>query len=279
MRNILYLILRFSAFFTFLLLELVSFYLIINFNKSQGEIWSHSTQQFTGAINNRVQVIDDFVSLRAVNDSLTRENAALLQTIINYRIYDEDNAFQEFEVLPESDSTIQYKLIPANVVSKTLHLRNNFLTIDKGLDDGIAMGMGVISKSGVIGIVKSASEKYATIMMIQNSQSRISCMVGENEFIGNLIWQSSDVKTMSLLDVPKHADIKIGDKVITSGYSISFPKHISIGKVVAFDIMGGSNSYTIQVELDYDLSNVNYAYVVEFLNSEEKDKLLSSQDE
>lgn len=279
MRNILYLIIRYSAFVTFLLLELLSLYLIINYNRSQGEIWSHSTSQLTGGVNQNVQKVGDFFSLRAVNDSLIRENASLLQTIVNYRIYDEDNDFKEFEETLSSDSLIRYKLIPSNVVSKTIHRRNNYLTINKGSEDGVKKGMGVISENGVIGIIKSASDNFATVMMVLNNHSRISCKVGEKDYIGNLIWQSSDAQIMKLLDVPKHADISIGDKVHTSGYSIAFPKNIPIGEVENIEILGGSNSYTIEVKLGYDLANVNYAYVVEFLQSEEKDKMLSSQDE
>jgi len=277
-RNILYLIIRYSAFFTFLVLEFLSFYLIINYNRSQGEIWSYSTERFTGGVDKNVQKVEDFFSLREVNDSLIRENAELLQTIVNFRIFNEDGRFKDFETT-SSDSLTNYRLIPANVVSKTLHLRNNFLTIDKGSEHGISRGMGVIGKSGVIGIVKSTSKKYSTIMMILNGQSRVSCKVGENEYIGNMIWSSSDSRQMTLLDIPKHADIKIGDEVTTSGYSISFPKNIPIGKVTDFEILGGSNSYTTEVRLSYDLSNVNYAYVVKFLDSQEKDNLLSSQDE
>ncbi len=279
MRNILYLIIRYSAFVTFLLLEFLSLYLIINYNRSQGEIWSHSTSQLTGGVNQNVQKVGDFFSLRAVNDSLIRENASLLQTIVNYRIYDEDNKFKEFEDTLTSDSLTKYRLIPSNVVSKTIHLRNNYLTINKGMEDGIKKGMGVISENGIIGIIKSVSENYSTVMMVLNNHSRISCKVGDKDYIGNLIWQSSDPTIMKLIDVPKHADIKIGDQVKTSGYSIAFPKNIPIGKVKNLEIIGGSNSYTVDVMLGYDLANVNYAYVVEFLDSEEKDKLLSSQDE
>ena len=277
MRNLIILLFRYSAVIVFLLLEFISFYLIINYNKSQNEIWAHSSNIFTGNVNKRVQKVEDFVTLQTRNDSLLTENANLLQSIINFRIYSDKNSFQQFE--NASDSLSEYNLIPANVCAKTLHLRNNFLTLCKGEDDGIQSGMGVISKEGVVGIIKSTSANFATVLMIINSQSRISAKVLNKEYPGNLFWQSADPRKMKLMDVPKHADIKVGDTIVTSGYSISFPALIPIGKIDYINIIEGSNSYNIDVELDYDLSSIEQVYVVDFKNKEEKEKVIAGQDE
>lgn len=278
MRNLLYLIFRFSAFFAFLILELLSLYLIVNYNKSQGEIWAHSSNLVVGSLNKRIQFVEDYANLRSVNDSLFKENAALLQTIINYRILSEDNEFQKFEETL-SDSIRSYQLIPANICAKTVNLRNNYLTLCAGTAQGIKPGMGVITQGGVVGLVKNVSKNYATVLMVINSQSRISCKLKDKEYHGNLIWQNNDIRKMTLLDVPKHADIALGDLVVTSGYSVSFPKNIPLGKITNFDLTGGSNSFEIEVTLDYDLANIKNVYVVEFFESIEKDKLLSSEHE
>jgi len=277
MRNLLYLIFRYSAFLLFILFEIISLYLIVNYNKSQKEIWAHSSNILSGNINKRVQKVEDFFTLQAENDSLFRENAKLLETILNYRI-SEDNNFQEFEAA-YSDSTQLYELIPANVSGKTINLRNNFLHLDAGTEDGITPLMGIISKDGVVGLVKSASKNFATVQMLINSQSRISSMIYNKGYHGNLIWASEDIREMKLLDVPKHSNISIGDTVVTSGYSISFPKYIPIGKIKDFSILGGSNNFDITVQLDYDLSTINTVYAVKFIHAEEKLETIENEDE
>ena len=277
MRNLLYLIFRYSAFLAFLTLEFISFYLIINYNKSQNEIWAHSANLLSGNVNERVQKVEDFVTLQQRNDSLLTENALLLQSILNFRIHSERNSFQSFE--NASDSISNYSLIPSNVCAKTLHLRNNFLTLCKGEKDGIQSGMGVISKDGVVGIVKSTSTNYATVLLIINSQSRISAKILNKDYPGNLSWQSEDPTKMNLMDVPKHTDIEIGDTIVTSGYSISFPPLLPIGKIEYLNIIEGSNSYNIDVELAYDLSNIDKVYAVKFDEQEEKAKIIAEQDE
>jgi len=278
MRNLLYLIYRYSAFLVFILLELFCLYLITNYNKSQKEIWAHSSNLFSGNVSERVQKAEDFFTLRDQNDSLTRENAKLLETIINFRINADANNFVELENINQ-DSTAYYTLIPAKVCGKTINLRNNFITICAGHNQGLAAGMGVISKDGVVGIIKSVSDDYATVLLIINSQSRISALIKNKEYHGNLVWNSEDVREMKLMDVPKHADISIGDTVVTSGYSISFPKFIHLGSIKDMQIVGGSNNFDIDVELSYDIAKVSNVYVVSYNKAEEKAQLMSVQDE
>jgi len=278
MRNLVYLIFRYSAFLAFVTLEIICFALIVNFNKSQGEIWAHSSNLLVGRLNSTMQGVEDFFLLNQRNDSLQIENAKLLQTILNYRMDSGDNSFQEYEKL-SADSTVSYRLIPARVSGKTVHLRNNYLTLSKGRRDGLREGMGVIIEKGVVGIIKSVSENYATVLMILHSQSRISAKVLNKEFHGNMIWESSDPREMNLKDVPKHASIARGDTIVTSGYSISFPPLIPIGKISRLEVEEGNNSYDIEVKLDYDLSSTAQVYVVAFQEMTEKKSLEDTNDE
>ena len=278
MQNLIFLIFRYSALIVFLILQLVSFFLIINYNQSQKEIWANSSSLFAGKIHSQVQQFEDFFSQTALNDSLLTENAKLLQTIINYRVFFEDNSFQEYELT--ADSTTQaYSLIPARVCSKTINLRNNFITLCAGKADGVEIGMGVVSKDGVVGIVKQASDHFCTVMLLINSQSRISAMIQNKGHHGNLIWSSSDIRQMKLTNVPKHVPVNIGDTIVTSGYSISFPPHIRIGKVSDFKILGGNNNFDIDVKLDYDLSETRSVYVIKYDKMIQKDSLITIQNE
>jgi len=278
MRNLLYLIFRFSAFLAFLVLEFICFYLIVNYNKSQGEIWAHSSSLLVGGVNSKTHKVEEFFTLNQRNDSLLQENAKLLQTILNYRMDAESNSFQNFEKTMV-DSTMDYQLIPATVISKTVNLRNNYLTISKGKKDGLQPGMGVLSAKGVVGIIKTLSDNYATVLMIINSQSRTSVKILNKNYHGNLMWETNDPKLMKLKDVPKHATINIGDTVVTSGYSISYPPLVHIGKINDKQIVEGSNSYELTVALDYDLSNTAHVYVVSFVGLTEKEEMMAKENE
>jgi len=275
MSNVISLFIRYSAFILFILLEIISFQLIINYNKSQKEIWANSSNRLTGGINEYVQGVEDFLQLQNYNDSLLVENAKLLETIINYRVSSKDNIFQTFE---EQDSSKDYRLIPAKVCSKTLNLRNNYMTLCKGSKDSLYVGMGVISDKGIVGIISQVSDNFSTVLMILNSESRTSAKISSKNYIGNLIWRKDNIRIMTLKDIPKHATIAVGDSVSTSGYSISFPEDIYIGKVSDYRSGSGGNSYDIDVRLLSDLSTVDYVYVVSYNKAEEKQEIIESDE-
>ena len=276
MRNLIYLIVRYSAFILFVLFEILAFVLIVNYNKSQKEIWSHSSNLLTGSIYKRLENVEDYFDLRSQNDSLVQANAKLIETIINYRIESKDNAFQEFE---NTDSLRNYQIIPVRICSKTLNLRNNYFTLCKGSTSGIEIGMGVISDNGIVGIVKAVSSEFATVQLIINSQSRISAKVSSNNYPGTLVWNNSDPRVLNLEEVPKHASIQIGDSISTSGYSVSFPPDVLIGTIQDFSAAKAGNNYTINVDLNNDLAALEFVYVVKFSYLEEKEDLINEENE
>ncbi len=275
MRNIISLLIRYSAFIVFLTLECLSFYLIVNYNKSQKEIWANSSNMFTGGVNSYVQGVEDFFALQNRNDSLLIENAQLLETIINYRINSKDNSFQAFE---DSDSTSNYSLIPSRVCSKTINLRNNYMTLCKGSKDSIQVGMGVLTEDGIAGIISQVSPDFSTVLMILNSESRTSAKIKGKNYFGNLLWRKSNPLIMTLTDVPKHAEIMVGDTIVTSGYSISYPEDVYIGTISDYSLRDGSNSYSIDVQLATDFSKTDYVYVVSYKLAEQKEELISTDE-
>ena len=78
---------------------------------------------------------------------------------------------------------------------------------------------------------------------------------------------------VNLVDVPKHANLLIGDTIQTSSYSSIFPEGIMIGTIDTFWQKSGTNFYEIDVNLSTDLSNVKYVHVVENLMEKELEVL------
>jgi len=269
MRNLLLLIAKYSSTILFIILEVICFFIIVSFNKSQSEIWAHSANLFSGNIDERVQNTTNFFNLEAVNDSLLRENARLLETIINYRVVSKENDFQEYEAL---DSTqLEYKFIPSRITGKTFNKRNNHITLNKGSIDSIKVGMGVISKDGLLGLVKSVSKNYSLVMTVLHSQCRISAAIKNNDFHGTLLWDNMDPTMMNLINIPKHADVSVGDTIITSGYSTVFPYGIEIGTI--YESEDNEDSFSVKVKLFNDLPSETHAYIVSSKDRKEKTEL------
>ena len=262
MNNLILFVIRYSAFLLFLLLEIIALFLIVNYNKEQRSIFINSSSIFSGKLYSMADKAYEYNNLRGVADSLARENAKLKADIFNLQ--------RTFDYLPDDQQPLDscllqpYRIIPARVVSNSINQRNNHFTIDRGSQDGIRQGMGVISPHGIAGIIEHVGEKYSTAISVLHSAARVSAAIRRNGFFGSLVWKEIDPAHMILEAIPRQADIQIGDTIVTSGYSFIYPKGIFIGTVQRFWTEGGSNYYTIEVRLQEDIARLDRVYVVDY---------------
>jgi|Wag4MinimDraft_6_1082665.scaffolds.fasta_scaffold04094_3 rod shape-determining protein MreC len=244
----------------FLVLEGISFYLIITFNDSQAKIYHNSVNVISGSIAGQASNIRSYFSLKEQNNMLLKENAKLKSKLFN--LVEKQGAKPEDLQLTVSENQI-FNLISARVVNNSISLRNNFLSLNKGRKAGITENQGVIGENGVIGITKAVNDNYTTVLSIFNSQTKISARIKDKGYFGSLVWSNNgDVRYMTLNDIPKHVPIKLGDKVETSGYSNLFPSGIMLGKIVGKKIPPGSSTYELKVRLYQDMTKIKFAYVV-----------------
>lgn len=244
----------------FLILEGISFYLIINFNDSQSKIYHNTINIISGNIANQVSGIRNYFSLRNQNIYLLNENAKLKARLINL-------AEKEGGKAKELDSILQYNnlfsLVGTKVINNSISLRNNYLSLNKGSKSEIKVNQGVIGENGLVGITKAVNDNYTTVLSLFNSQTKISARIRDKGYFGSLVWKNDgDVRYMILEDIPKHVPIRLGDQVETSGYSTLFPGGILLGKIVNKRIPPGSSTYALKVKLYQDMTRLKYAYVV-----------------
>lgn len=260
MNNLFQFVIRYSAFLLFALLEIAAFSLVVRYNEGQQAIFLHSSSALSGHLYQAADDVYRYNRLGAAADSLARENARLKEQVFNL-----ERSLQHY--IPAGkplDSCIldAYTLIDANVISNSINRRNNHITIDRGARHGIRAGMGVISREGVAGIIDHVDRDYATAISVLHSAARFSAAIARNDFFGSLVWRDINPAHMILEAVPRQADVRIGDTIITSGYSFIFPRGIFIGTVDRYWTEGGSNYYTIEVKLHEDMARLDRVYVV-----------------
>jgi rod shape-determining protein MreC len=271
MRNLFYFLAKFGNFILFLLMEVYCIYLIVNYNQAQKSIFINSSNIFSGYLYKRKESVEKFYSLAETADSLAAQNARLMTEIQKWK----SSQMQNDTVYSGQDSlTFQYQA--AKILKNSIASKNNILLIDKGSAQGLERGMGVISARGIVGIVSNTSQHYATVISLLHSQSKISVAIKNKDYFGTLQWQGDNPLFHSINDIPKHAEIQLGDTVTTSGYSFIFPPNLPIGIVSDKSIDGGSNFYQLQIKLFEDLSKIKYTYVVQNKAAQEINRLLDN---
>lgn len=259
---------RFGAVTLFLLLEGLSFALLVQANENPRRVFSSAVNALGAQVNGFSAWLGSFSELREQNQ-LLKEEVAKLRTQLAVSFY--DNQIRRDTVNQQVDSSFiqKYRFQEAEILSNSISLRNNFLTINRGSSDGITPGMGVISSTGVVGIVRAVSPHYALVMSVLHSQAKISAAIRGKGYFGTLVWNGRDPRYLELQDIPKHTAIKVGDQVETSGFSVYFPAGIPIGKVTAVDLPAGESNFRLQVRLNLAMHQLRTVYIVENLHREE----------
>ena len=155
-----------------------------------------------------------------------------------------------------------YDVIPARVINNSILSVRNHFTIDKGRLDGVEPSMGVVTLGGIAGIVKSVNERYATVISLVNVDIRVSASIADKDYFGTLSWDGQAYSSLILNAIPTHADINIGEKIVTNGYSTIFPPGLDIGEVVSFDINKNGAFYDVTVKPLVDFSSLDYVYIL-----------------
>lgn len=266
MYNFIQFILRFGSFFLFLLFESISVYLVVNYNISQRDIFLNSANIVSGKVNEKFARLEGFVNQYTIIDSIAKENSVLYQERFNYPFL--------FDTLDRvRDTMIRVQVIPATVVDNSVSTHHNYLLINRGTNNGVQKGMAVISHQGIVGIIKRCSKNYSLVLSVLNEESKISAIIRRNGYFGSLIWDGKDPNILTLEDIPRHAEIMVGDTIETSGYSLSFPKGIFIGRVQSVTLKKGTNFYAIQCKTENNLSNIKIVYVVNNSSRQEIEEL------
>ena len=275
MQQIIYFFQKFKYFLFFLFLEFIALTLTfnnLNFHKSK---FVNSANSVTGIFYTTLSNSKEYLSLKSKNQSLQEENTKLKNDLEKNKLFFSTDIL----VLDTVKYYQKYTYTEAKIINNNYSKPHNFLTINRGVNEGIVKEMGVINRKGIIGITENVSNNYTRVQSILNKNSNINARLkGNTAYFGTLKWNSIDYNTVQLHDIPRQAPLKIGDTIETGGKSTIFPEGIPIGTVSKINKRNTANS-KINVTLFNDMSNLENVYVVKNLHKQEIQLLENNSNE
>jgi rod shape-determining protein MreC len=261
--------------FLFLLLEGISLVLIVRFNNYQGATFFTSAGSVAGSAYSVFMDANRYFHLKTENDGLLAQNVALTRELSELK--EQLTELRNKEALG-SDSLVKsigsgYKFLTANIINNSLNSVNNFITLNKGSDDGIRPEMGVFNSDGIVGVVYLTSNNRSIVIPLLNSKSSVSCRVKGSESFCSLSWDGGDTRYSNLIDLPRYAQFEKGDTVVTSGFSSIFPGDLPVGTVERIEDSADGMFYTVRVKLFVDFSRLTSVFIVGNDGYEEQSKL------
>lgn len=257
----------------FLALEAIAIGVFLNSNVYQKAQISGISNRLVSVVYDKMADVSGYFGLRAENDRLIEEIARLRSEITSRAYLD--------SLLTEVDDTVAglqyYQYYPARVIRNSISKRENYLTIDRGTLDGVEPDMALIGDDGIVGKVVHCSDHFSVAISILNTKEfRTSgCIKGSDFAIGSVYWDGLSHREVILDEIPKYADMQVGDTIVTTSFSTIFPPDQPIGTIESFEIVNGIN-YRVRVRLFTDLARIRHLYVVRYLEQEERRALEST---
>ena len=251
---------RSRNFILFMLLEVLCFYFIINTSNYWSATYFNTSNHYAAQVLAWSNAANEYASLRQVNADLAMENQRL-----NTRL---TQLLQRKPVAPadyRADSTFadRFTFTVAKVINNSTQFANNYITIDKGTDDGIRPGMGVISPTGVVGKIKICNPHFSVITSILHAEYLVSSQLVKSGETGTAKWDGADPHLIKLNDISLTKPVSKGDSVVTSEFNSTFPPGILVGRVRSVGVQPNQTFHDITLNLATNFSNLSFVYIVE----------------
>ena len=253
---------KYYPIFLFVLLEVLAINFYAGSTSHTRATLVATTGKVTGWIYSVASSVGDYFSLR-------RDNKVLLERLAaaENRVAMLQSAVGDTVCVDSVQS--RYVFATARVVSNSIVHQDNYFIIDKGTDDGIEENMGVLSADGaVVGYVRSCSENYSACVSVLNRSFSVGGRLSDSEYFGSVYWDGSDPRTVTLGDIPRYADVAVGDPV-RSAYSLRFPSGCLIGTVASIDNSEDGIYYILHIRLGARMNALSDVLLVRFTDYDE----------
>ncbi len=203
-------------------------------------------------------------------DKLDAENKELKDKIeeLEDQLKDAEALKQENERLKEyleiKESYPGFKFAEAIIVGTEADNYSTVITLNKGSDHGIEIGMPVIVKSGLVGSVCEIGSRWCRVRVITEPSSSVGAFVVRSGVTGILEGDIllKDEGECYLRYISPDADVEVGDLVYTSGLGSIYPEGLFIGIISSVDTEENLRTKSARVKLAVDFNDLNYLLIV-----------------
>ena len=193
---------------------------------------------------------------------IRRENDQLKQEVTKLRVSleQERSVAQQTRTLQQLldlRSATSFETAAAMVIGSGADPEFRTITIDKGTQDGLRPDMAVISPAGIVGRILMPTARAAKVQLIIDRDAAAGVLIersrvnGVVEGLGSGEELGFKAGMISLNYVPSSADVKPGDRVVTSGIDGIYPKGVPVGEIQSAKREGGEWRIRVKPAVDF----------------------------
>ena len=275
MRNIFLFLKKYAILLLFLFLQTISLVMLFSYNDFHQTIYWSVSNNISGSINQRINGIEEYFSLKKENEILRAQNSMLLEQLSVTGVAPDTSTEiqQKMSIKDSSKISRQFKYMSAKVLSSSVFFQQNYIMLHRGSDQGVKSNMAVVGTNGLVGTVVYTSRNMSLVMSLINRDSKVIAVLKKGSGLGEITWDGKDPSILLLGKVPKTIKVAKGDTVITSPYSDRFPPGIEIGYVEKVDFDQETNTFKLKIKTAIDFNSIQHAYIVSNMLQTQLDEL------
>ena len=203
-------------------------------------------------------------------DELRDENAALRAELEGYKslvynaeLIDEENDFLS-DYLGIKEEHVDFLFENATVVGREATNYRTVVTLSKGTLHGIEVNMPVITEKGLVGHITEVGSTWSKAEIITESLSAVGAYIERSGTLG-VVEGTYELRTEGLCQmiyIEPDSDIRVGDKVISSGIGEVYPRGLLIGKVTEISVDERTRTLVATVEPAADLESISKVMII-----------------
>lgn len=175
----------------------------------------------------------------ATQDSLATENRDLRERLLlaQARLNRVDTLVAQNERLKDlldAQKNLGLKVQFARLIDVDLDPFRHRIVLNVGSNQGVRVGQPVIDAHGVMGQIVEVLTNTAVAMLITDPTHAIPVVI-ERTGLRSIAFGSGAIDRLQLPNIPISADVKVGDKLLTSGLGGRFPAGFPVGAIVSVD--------------------------------------------
>ncbi len=135
-----------------------------------------------------------------------------------------------------------------------------YVTVDQGREEGVAVGMPVVTPAGLVGRVSEVGAHWARVLLITDASSAVNAVVQSSRATG--VIQGQFGRSLVMKYLPQGEAVKPGDLILTSGIGGSFPKRLVIGQVTQVNSRDTDLFQEAVVKPSVDLNRLEFVLII-----------------
>lgn len=156
----------------------------------------------------------------------------------------------------------QFDLMVCSVIGREVATWTSVITVNKGSNDGIKKNMPAVTNHGLVGHVTEVGPISCRIELVTDPRAAVAVLDQRSRIAGIVQGDISDIYRARMVNIPRSADVNVGDTIVTSGFGGIYPKGLVVGTVSEVkNDSGGLLKYAV-LESSVDLQKLEDVAII-----------------